>query len=120
MGARGEAVRRLQERLKELGYLAGSADGIYGQATPNGVLYLQFDMGYSQTGTASAQFQKEVLYATRPPTPPTSPWCGAIQAFGCGTCNSACGICATLRSRWTAITAAALRRSGALPNPGGL
>lgn len=67
MGARGEAVRRLQERLKELGYLAGSADGIYGQATQTAVLYLQFDMGYSQTGTASAQFQKEVLYGD-PPT----------------------------------------------------
>lgn len=66
-GARGDAVKRLQQRLKELGYLAGSADGIYGEATQIAVTYLQFDMGLRQTGTADASFQREVLYGD-PPT----------------------------------------------------
>lgn len=66
-GARGDAVKRLQERLKELGYLAGSADGIYGAATQTAVTYLQFDMGLKQTGTADASLQKKVLHGD-PPT----------------------------------------------------
>ncbi len=36
-GARGEAVARLQERLNELGYDAGGADGIFGAGTQGAV-----------------------------------------------------------------------------------
>lgn len=42
-GTKGEAVVRLQERLNQLGYDVGSADGSFGRATRAGVLEFQFD-----------------------------------------------------------------------------
>ena len=36
-GCRGEAVRSMQQALISLGYLAGSADGIFGNMTENAV-----------------------------------------------------------------------------------
>ncbi len=42
-GMTGEAVVRLQERLNELGYDVGSADGSFGRQTRTGVLEYQFD-----------------------------------------------------------------------------
>ena len=40
-GSRGEQVRLVQQKLKEYGYLSGSADGIFGQETYNAVLWFQ-------------------------------------------------------------------------------
>jgi lysozyme len=40
-GSRGDAVRLLQERLKELGYECGKSDGIFGQKTKQAVLQFQ-------------------------------------------------------------------------------
>ena len=41
LGSRGDAVRLLQERLKELGYDCGKSDGIFGQKTKQAVLQFQ-------------------------------------------------------------------------------
>ncbi|MGJ9383987.1 peptidoglycan-binding protein [Salipaludibacillus sp. CF4.18] len=40
-GSRGDKVRSLQTRLKDLGFLSGSADGVYGPQTANAVKSLQ-------------------------------------------------------------------------------
>ncbi len=40
-GSEGEAVRTLQKRLKELGYLSGTADGKFGEATEEAVRAFQ-------------------------------------------------------------------------------
>ena len=41
MGDRGEEVRKLQNRLAELGYLQGNIDGAYGYQTRNAVILFQ-------------------------------------------------------------------------------
>lgn len=65
-GSRGEAVVRLQQRLKELGYLSGAVDGVYGKSTQRAVTYLQGDMGYTETGTAGVKFQQAVFGGKAP------------------------------------------------------
>ena len=65
-GSTGEAVLRLQQRLKDLGYLAGAADGIYGKSTQRAVTYLQGDMGYAETGSAGPKFQQAVFGGKAP------------------------------------------------------
>ncbi|NMD37055.1 MAG: hypothetical protein GYA87_00025, partial [Christensenellaceae bacterium] len=40
-GSKGQAVKELQQRLKELGYYKGSVDGAYGSATTNAVKAFQ-------------------------------------------------------------------------------
>ncbi len=42
-GMRGDAVRRLQERLRALGYPAGYVDGIFGEQTHRAVVLFQHD-----------------------------------------------------------------------------
>ena len=60
-GTRGEAVRKLQQRLKELGYLQAEADGIYGDRTKGAVMRFQKAHGLSRDGIAGKQTQT-VLY----------------------------------------------------------
>lgn len=52
MGSEGSAVRALQERLKKLGYLKGSVDGSYGEATRTAVLAFQQTNGLTADGKA--------------------------------------------------------------------
>jgi len=66
IGSTGEAVVRLQQRLKELGYLSGAADGIYGKSTQRAVTYLQGDMGFTETGSAGPKFQQAVFSGKAP------------------------------------------------------
>lgn len=61
-GSRGENVQALQERLIELGYLDGTADGIYGNMTTEAVKQAQQAMNMEQTGIADEFFQQH-LYA---------------------------------------------------------
>lgn len=49
-GARGDEVRHLQKELQQAGYLAGSADGVYGSQTTAAVRSFQKDRGLSVTG----------------------------------------------------------------------
>ncbi len=51
-GSTGEAVRTLQKRLKELGYLTGTVDGSYGIATEAAVIAFQQRNGLKADGKA--------------------------------------------------------------------
>ncbi|MGI6239126.1 MAG: peptidoglycan-binding protein [Christensenellales bacterium] len=55
-GDEGEGVLKLQQKLIELGYLSGTADGKYGKWTEAAVMAAQKDLGMAQTGVADAAF----------------------------------------------------------------
>ena len=57
------AVKVLQERLIELGYLEGTADGVYGQGTFMAVGYFQQDNGMQPTRNADVATQKAMYSA---------------------------------------------------------
>jgi peptidoglycan hydrolase-like protein with peptidoglycan-binding domain len=50
IGMRGEDVRKLQKRLKELGYATGSIDGIFGDITHSAVILYQANCHIDQDG----------------------------------------------------------------------
>ena len=56
-GADGNQVMALQEALIEMGFLKGTADGIYGSATAQAVMALQKANDYPITGIADANLQ---------------------------------------------------------------
>lgn len=49
-GSRGTEVTQIQQRLQELGYDPGTADGIYGTRTQNAVIAFQKDQGLTADG----------------------------------------------------------------------
>ncbi|MEU6425365.1 L,D-transpeptidase family protein [Microbispora sp. NPDC046973] len=55
LGAKGSAVKALQARLKELGYMPGSVDGRYGGATLTAVWAFQKVQGITPTSTVAAR-----------------------------------------------------------------
>ncbi len=57
----GEAVRQIQQRLVELGFLTSSIDGNYGPMTELAVMDFQKSKGLEETGIADAQTQKLLL-----------------------------------------------------------
>ncbi|MCR4622255.1 MAG: peptidoglycan-binding protein [Clostridiales bacterium] len=62
-GDKGDAVKRLQQRLKDLGYLSGTVDGVYGDGTAQAVKLFEAEYGKTQTGVASAQLQAYLFSA---------------------------------------------------------
>lgn len=63
-GMSGNAVRAMQKRLKELGYLSGSADGDFGSATKEAVIAFQRNNnltadGKAGTATLNKLYQEE-------------------------------------------------------------
>ena len=57
--SRGQAVKELQARLKEMGLLTGSSvDGVYGPGTAESVKVAQKLLGFEETGVATHEFQK--------------------------------------------------------------
>ncbi|MGI5159649.1 L,D-transpeptidase family protein [Microbispora sp. CA-102843] len=58
LGAKGSAVKALQARLKELGYMPGSADGSYGGTTLMAVWAFQKVQGIQPTSTVAARTWK--------------------------------------------------------------
>lgn len=50
LGSRGEEVRRIQQKLKDLGYAVGSVDGIFGLQTQKAVLEFQRKNGLNADG----------------------------------------------------------------------
>ena len=60
-GERGEQVRRVQQALRDHGYLRGKADGIFGAATQSALCYLQYDLGMDQDGVVSPALLKRLL-----------------------------------------------------------
>ena len=62
MGAKGKEVKKLQERLIELGYLPeGTADGAYGRQTYNAVKKFQYYNGLKQDGVAGRATQTNLF-----------------------------------------------------------
>lgn len=65
-GSKGDAVVELQERLNELGYSVGTADGDFGNKTYNAIVSYQTDRGLDATGIATVELQelmdKELIY----------------------------------------------------------
>jgi peptidoglycan hydrolase-like protein with peptidoglycan-binding domain len=57
MGGKGKEVKRLQEKLIELGYLKGTADGAYGRQTYNAVKKFQYYNGLKADGVAGRATQ---------------------------------------------------------------
>lgn len=58
-GSRGEEVRRIQTKLKELGYYSGAVDGIFGSRTQSAVKSFQRNCGLAVDGIAGP---KTLLY----------------------------------------------------------
>ena len=50
MGSRGDEVRKVQQKLKNLGYYTGNVDGIFGTQTQSAVRRFQRDKGLSVDG----------------------------------------------------------------------
>lgn len=61
-GSRGDAVRVLQQRLSDLGYLTGAIDGDFGPGTEKAISAFQAAVGLEATGIADHETQK-ALYA---------------------------------------------------------
>ncbi len=58
LGSRGEEVRRVQKKLKELGYYKGSVDGVYGAGTQKAVKAFQKNCGITADGIAGPKTLK--------------------------------------------------------------
>ena len=76
-GVKGDEVRKLQQRLKELGYYPGECDGAFGPGTLESVKLFQSQHGLEADGIAG-ESTRAALYAdsAQPyvPTPaPTAP-----------------------------------------------
>lgn len=52
LGSRGEEVRQVQKKLKELGYYSGAVDGIFGSGTQKAVRAFQKNCGLTVDGIA--------------------------------------------------------------------
>ena len=63
IGSRGEAVRKLQQALIDLGYLSGKADGIFGNQTYKAVCSFQRAKKLTVDGLAGKKTQ-EMLYSS--------------------------------------------------------
>ncbi len=57
-GSRGDEVRQIQKKLKELGYDPGQVDGIYGENTKKAVIAFQKAKGLNPDGIAGSQTLK--------------------------------------------------------------
>ena len=71
MGSTGEQVKILQNRLNELGYSVGTADGIFGAKTRNAVIAFQKDNGLAADGIVG-QKTIEKLFANSSTKPKPS------------------------------------------------
>lgn len=66
LGDRGDEVRELQQRLSELGYWLGDADGVFGDSTLHAVLAFQKVEGLSRDGVVGPQTRRALASASRP------------------------------------------------------
>ena len=57
-GSKGEEVRKIQKKLKELGHYNGAVDGIYGSATKKAVIAFQKSCGITADGIAGPKTLK--------------------------------------------------------------
>lgn len=68
-GDSGDAVTKLQARLKDLGYYAGEADGVFSDELVAIVKRFQSTAGLDETGVASVELQ-ELLFSDSAPLSP--------------------------------------------------
>ncbi len=61
LGAKGDDVKLVQARLKELGYLTGSVDGVYGSGTFAAMTAFQLRNGLSADGVAGTKTYKKLF-----------------------------------------------------------
>ena len=73
VGAKGEDVTRLQQRLKDLGYLDGKVDGQYGGGTKRAVIAFQRMHGLTTDGVAAQETQEKLYAEDAKPAPDGSP-----------------------------------------------
>ena len=59
LGSQGDEVRRVQQKLRELGFYSGSVDGVYGVNTRSAVRKFQASVGITADGVAGS---KTLLY----------------------------------------------------------
>lgn len=71
-GMTGEAVKRLQNRLIELNYLSGTADGIYGTSTAEAVYYFQKQNGLVRDSIAGESTLLKLFSVSAIPNRPAS------------------------------------------------
>ena len=55
LGSSGDAVKEIQQRLKDWGYYTGDVDGKYGEATKTAVIWFQKKHGITADGIVGAQ-----------------------------------------------------------------
>ena len=67
-GAKGEKVRELQVRLRQLDWYAGTITGTYGSSTVKGVKGFQGKRGLKKTGTVDATTWSQLKKRTKTPT----------------------------------------------------
>lgn len=67
-GTSGKDVKRLQTRLKNLGYLTETPDGLYGSSTDTAVRAFQRRNGVQETGKANAETQR-ILFSVNAQAP---------------------------------------------------
>ncbi len=58
LGSRGDEVRKIQQKLRQLGYYKGAVDGVYGTATKRAVIAFQKNCGITADGIAGAKTLK--------------------------------------------------------------
>ena len=73
VGAKGEEVKRLQQRLKDLGYLDGKVDGQYGGGTKRAVIAFQRRNGLTTDGVAGQETQTKLYSEEAVAAPDDSP-----------------------------------------------
>ena len=64
MGSTGSRVQALQEALIELGFMTGSADGVFGETTQSAVIALQTMNEYPATGVVDQNLQAHIYSGT--------------------------------------------------------
>ena len=72
VGSSGNDVKKLQQRLKELGYLKGSADGDFGAATETAVKNFQANNGLEVDGKAGPATQAKIYSSSARKAPSTT------------------------------------------------
>ena len=69
VGAKGEDVKKCQQRLKDLGYLNGKVDGQFGGGTKRAVIAFQRRNGLNTDGEAGAETQAKLFSDDAIPAP---------------------------------------------------
>lgn len=77
----GEDVRTLQERLLEMGYDTGRADGIYGSRTAHAVAQFQREVGLTPDGSCGPQTMKALRRLGRKVVGGRPQWLREAEAF---------------------------------------